>query len=90
MSVQDVFAAPKSSVRDVSGGSGVITDSIVAAMRKTRPWVLFLAIFHRVYGGAGAGLPLVQDHGQRIPWLSLMAWHCNACQSVDIASGTIR
>ncbi len=52
MSVQDVFAAPKSSVRDVSGGSGVITDSIVAAMRKTRPWVLFLAIL----GFIGAAL----------------------------------
>jgi hypothetical protein len=44
MSTQDVFAAPKSTVRDVAGGNGVITDTIVAALRKTRPWVLLLAI----------------------------------------------
>lgn len=44
MSTQDVFAAPKSTVRDVSGGNGVMTDAIVGALSKTRPWVLLLAI----------------------------------------------
>ncbi len=44
MSVQDAYAPPRSAVRDVSGGSGLMTDRIVAALRKTRPWVLFLAV----------------------------------------------
>lgn len=44
MGVQDSYAPPKSTVRDVSGGSGVVTDSIVASLSKTRPWVLFLSI----------------------------------------------
>lgn len=44
MSVQDAFAAPRSAVHDVAGGAGIITDRIVNALQKTRPWVLFLAI----------------------------------------------
>lgn len=52
MSVQDAFATPRSSVRDVAGGSGVLTDSIVDSLSKTRPWVLFLAIL----GFIGAAL----------------------------------
>lgn len=44
MSTQDAYAPPKSTVRDVSGGSGLMTDSIVSSLRKTRPWVLLLAI----------------------------------------------
>lgn len=31
MSVQDAFATPRSTVRDVAGGSGVMTDAIVNA-----------------------------------------------------------
>lgn len=44
MSTQDAYAPPHSTVRDVSGGSGLMTDSIVASLRKTRPWVLLLSI----------------------------------------------
>ncbi|CAA6818503.1 MAG: Unknown protein [uncultured Thiotrichaceae bacterium] len=44
MSTQDAYAPPKSTVRDVSGGGGLMTDSIVSSLRKTRPWVLLLAI----------------------------------------------
>lgn len=52
MSTEDVFAAPKSVVRDVAGGSGIMTDGVISAMTKTRPWVLFLAIM----GFIGAGI----------------------------------
>ncbi|MEB4591157.1 DUF5362 family protein [Candidatus Thiothrix sp. Deng01] len=44
MGVQDAFIPPRSAVQDVAGGSGAMTDNIVAALRKTRPWVLFLSI----------------------------------------------
>ncbi len=44
MSTQDAYAPPRSTVRDVNGGSGLMTDSIVASLRKTRPWVLLLSI----------------------------------------------
>ncbi|MGB0847655.1 MAG: DUF5362 family protein [Thiolinea sp.] len=44
MSAQDAYAPPQSTVRDVSGGTGLMTDSIVTSLRKTRPWVLLLAI----------------------------------------------
>ncbi len=44
MSVQDAYAPPRSAVRDVNGGSGVMSDRIIAALRKTRPWVLLLAV----------------------------------------------
>ena len=44
MSTQDAYAPPQSTVRDVSGGTGLMTDSIVNSLRKTRPWVLLLAI----------------------------------------------
>ncbi len=55
MSVQDAFAAPRSAVRDVSGGAGAITDTVINALKKTRPWVLFLAIL----GFVGAALTLL-------------------------------
>ncbi|WML89804.1 DUF5362 family protein [Thiothrix lacustris] len=55
MSVQDAFAAPRSAVRDVAGGSGVLTDAIINALKKTRPWVLLLAIL----GFIGAALMAV-------------------------------
>ncbi|MEZ5536081.1 MAG: DUF5362 family protein [Thiolinea sp.] len=44
MSTQDAYAPPRSTVRDVNGGSGLMTDSIVASLRKTRPWALLLSI----------------------------------------------
>ncbi|MEZ5450217.1 MAG: hypothetical protein R3E89_15040 [Thiolinea sp.] len=44
MSVQDAYAPPRSTVRDVSGGSGIMSDRMIAALRKTRPWVLLFAI----------------------------------------------
>ncbi len=44
MSTQDAYAPPQSTVRDVSGGTGLMTDSIISSLRKTRPWVLLLAI----------------------------------------------
>ena len=44
MSVQGAYAPPQSTVRDVSGGAGLMTDSIIHSLRKTRPWVLLLAI----------------------------------------------
>lgn len=44
MSTQDAYAPPQSTVRDVNGGSGLMTDSIVASLRKTRPWVLLLSV----------------------------------------------
>jgi hypothetical protein len=55
MSVQDAFAAPRSAVRDVAGGTGMLTDTIINALKKTRPWVLFLAIL----GFIGAALMAV-------------------------------
>jgi hypothetical protein len=59
MSVQDAFAAPRSTVRDVNGGAGVMTDTIINALKKTRPWVLFLAIL----GFLGAALTLLVGIG---------------------------
>ena len=44
MSVQDAYTPPQSEVRDAAGGDGLMTDSIVTSLRKTRPWVLFLSI----------------------------------------------
>lgn len=44
MSVQDAYSPPRSVVRDVAGGSGVMSERVVASLRKTRPWVLFIAI----------------------------------------------
>lgn len=44
MSVQDAYAPPRAVVRDVSGGSGLMSDRILAALRKTRPWVLLISI----------------------------------------------
>ena len=52
MSIQDAFATPKAAVRDVAGGSGVLTDTIIQALKKTRPWVLLLSIL----GFVGAAL----------------------------------
>lgn len=55
MSVQDAYAPPRSVVRDVAGGSGLMTERVVASLRKTRPWVLFIAIL----GFIGAAFTLV-------------------------------
>lgn len=44
MSVQDAFATPQADVRDMSGGTGLMTDSIVNSLRKTRPWVMLMAV----------------------------------------------
>lgn len=44
MSVQEAFAAPQADVRDMSGGTGLMTDSIVNSLRKTRPWVMLMAV----------------------------------------------
>lgn len=44
MSVQDAYTPPRSVVRDVAGGNGVMSERVVASLRKTRPWVLFIAI----------------------------------------------
>lgn len=49
MSVQDAYAPPRSVVRDVSGGTGVMSERIVASLRKTRPWVLFMAILGFIF-----------------------------------------
>lgn len=55
MSVQDAYAPPRSVVRDVAGGSGLMTERVVASLRKTRPWVLFIAIL----GFIGAAFTLI-------------------------------
>lgn len=44
MSTQDAYAPPQSTVRDINGGTGLMTDNIIASLRKTRPWVLLLAV----------------------------------------------
>ncbi|WP_020395039.1 DUF5362 family protein [Thiolinea disciformis] len=44
MAVENAYAPPSSMVRDVSGGTGVVSDRILAALRKTRPWVLLFAV----------------------------------------------
>ncbi|MFM2318147.1 MAG: hypothetical protein RLZZ215_768 [Pseudomonadota bacterium] len=44
MSVQDAYAPPRSVVRDVSSGSGVLSERVLVSLRKTRPWVLFIAV----------------------------------------------
>ena len=44
MSVQDAYAPPRAVVRDVSGSSGLMSDRIIASLRKTRPWVLLISI----------------------------------------------
>ena len=55
MSVQDAYAPPRSVVRDVSGGSGVMSERVLASLRKTRPWVLFIAVL----GFIGAAFMLI-------------------------------
>ncbi|WP_298611786.1 DUF5362 family protein [uncultured Thiothrix sp.] len=55
MSVQDAYAPPRSVVRDVAGGSGLMSERVVASLRKTRPWVLFIAIL----GFIGAAFTLI-------------------------------
>lgn len=49
MSVQDAYAPPRSVVRDVSGGSGLLSERVVASLRKTRPWVLFIAVLGFIF-----------------------------------------
>ncbi len=49
MSTQDAYAPPQSTVRDVSGGTGLMTDSIIGSLRKTRPWTLLIAILGFVF-----------------------------------------
>lgn len=44
MSNQDAYAPPRSTVKDVSGGEGMMSERVVQALRKTRPWVLLIAI----------------------------------------------
>ena len=59
MNGQNVYAAPQSSVKDVVGGGGIMTENVVAALAKTRPWVLMFAILgfigtaFMVIGGVG-------------------------------------
>ena len=59
MSTQDAYAPPQSTVRDVSGGTGLMTDSIISSLRKTRPWVLLLAIL----GFVGTAFTLIAAIG---------------------------
>ena len=44
MSVQDAYAPPRAAVRDLSGATGVVSERVIAALRKTRPWVLLIAV----------------------------------------------
>lgn len=44
MAVENAYAPPSAPVRDVSGGTGMVSDRIITALRKTRPWVLLFAI----------------------------------------------
>lgn len=65
MNAQDTYAPPQSTVRDVSGGTGLMTDSIVTSLRKTRPWVMLLAILGFI-GTAFmviAGVPMLMGAG---------------------------
>lgn len=57
MSVQDAYAPPRSVVRDVAGGSGLMSDRILAALRKTRPWVLLISVL----GFIGAALSAISS-----------------------------
>ena len=59
MSTHDAYAPPQSTVRDVSGGTGLMTDSIVNSLRKTRPWVMLLAIL----GFIGAAITIIMAVG---------------------------
>ncbi|PID48786.1 MAG: hypothetical protein CR991_09725 [Proteobacteria bacterium] len=49
MSTQDAYAPPRSTVRDVSGGAGLTSDRVINALRKTRPWVLLIAILGFIF-----------------------------------------
>ncbi|MEN9434868.1 MAG: hypothetical protein RLZZ422_2457 [Pseudomonadota bacterium] len=42
MTNNNIFAAPQSEVQDLSGGQGLYSDTVVLALRRTRPWVLVL------------------------------------------------
>ena len=62
MDSTNLYTPPKTAVRDVTDVMGhTITANILAAMRKTRPWVLFLAIlgFIGAFFTAIAGIMLM-------------------------------
>ncbi len=65
MSTQDAYAPPQSAVRDVSGGTGLMTDSIIGSLRKTRPWTLLIAILGFVFSAfmVIAGVPMLLGGG---------------------------
>lgn len=44
MSVESVFAKPSAEVEDVVSGEGIFSSRIIASLRRTRPWVLVIAI----------------------------------------------
>lgn len=44
MSVESVFAKPTAAVEDMVSGEGLFSNRIIASLRRTRPWVLVIAI----------------------------------------------
>ncbi|WP_020560384.1 hypothetical protein [Thiofilum flexile] len=44
MSNDNIFAAPQAEVQDLAGGQGLYSDTIVLALRRTRPWVMVLGV----------------------------------------------
>ena len=62
MDSTNVYSTPRAAVRDVTGVvSHTVTENILAAMRKTRPWILFLAVlgFIGAFFTAIAGIMLM-------------------------------
>ncbi|MBK8453180.1 MAG: hypothetical protein WAQ53_09935 [Thiofilum sp.] len=38
----NIFAAPQAEVQDLAGGQGLYSDTVVLALRRTRPWVMVM------------------------------------------------
>jgi len=59
MSSQDAYAPPRSTVKDVSGGEGIMSERVVQSLRKTRPWVLFIAIIGFIFAALMVALSIL-------------------------------
>jgi hypothetical protein len=66
MDSTNVYSTPRAAVRDVTGViSHTVTENILAALRKTRPWVLLIAIlgFIGAFFTAIAGIMMIAALG---------------------------
>jgi predicted membrane channel-forming protein YqfA (hemolysin III family) len=79
--MQSQYAPPHAKVADVAQGGGIITVGMVEAMRRTRPWVLFIGVLlflaaaFSVMGGlaAVAGMVLMANARDNLPGVVVAA-----------------